>query len=84
MAPVQPRGIVTAGFNLALALGQLISYSVVVCFGDRDDRKIYRAPFALRLEFAVFIPLESLPSAIHIICVFPDMQECLEEPAVWT
>jgi hypothetical protein len=36
------------------------------------------------LEFAVFIPLESLPSAIHIICVFPDMQECLEEPAVWT
>lgn len=62
IAPVQLRGIATAGVNLGIAVGQLLSNSVVAGFGDREDRWAYRGPFALQLAFAVFL-LAFLPFA---------------------
>jgi Sugar (and other) transporter len=49
------RGIATAGVNLGIALGQLISNSVIKGFGGRSDRWAYRGPFAIQLFFAAFL-----------------------------
>lgn len=62
IAPVQLRGIATAGVNLGIAVGQLLSNSVVAGFGGRDDRWAYRGPFAIQLAFSAFL-LAFLPSA---------------------
>jgi hypothetical protein len=55
LAPVALRGIATAGVNLGIAIGQLISNSVVKVFGERDDRWAYRGPFATQIFFALFL-----------------------------
>lgn len=55
ITPVVLRGISTAGVNLGIALGQLISNSVIKGFGERDDRWAYRAPFAFQLFFGAFL-----------------------------
>jgi MFS family permease len=55
VTPVVLRGISTAGVNLGIALGQLISNGVIKGFGDRTDRWAYRGPFAVQLFFAVFL-----------------------------
>lgn len=51
------RGISTAGVNLGIALGQLISNSVIKGFGARTDRWAYRGPFAIQLFFAAFLAI---------------------------
>jgi sugar porter (SP) family MFS transporter len=55
ITPVVLRGISTAGVNLGIALGQLISNSVIKGFGERTDRWAYRGPFAVQLFFAAFL-----------------------------
>ncbi|KAF2016312.1 general substrate transporter [Aaosphaeria arxii CBS 175.79] len=55
ITPVVLRGLATAGVNLGIALGQLLSNAAVKGFGERDDRWAYRGPFALQLFFAVFL-----------------------------
>jgi MFS family permease len=62
IAPVQLRGIATAGVNLGIAVGQLLSNSVVAGFGSRTDRWAYRAPFAIQIAFSLFL-LAGLPFA---------------------
>ncbi|KAF6823973.1 maltose permease [Colletotrichum plurivorum] len=62
LAPVALRGFATAGVNLGIALGQLLSNAVVKAFGERSDRWAYRGPFATQLFFAVFL-LAFLPFA---------------------
>ncbi|KAK4233172.1 maltose permease [Achaetomium macrosporum] len=57
LAPLALRGSATAGVNLGVAIGQLLSNAVVKGFGERDDRWAYRAPFAIQLFFAVFLLL---------------------------
>ena len=55
ITPVVLRGVATAGINLGIALGQLLSNSAVAGFGNRTDRWSYRGPFALQLIFAVIL-----------------------------
>jgi MFS family permease len=55
LTPVVLRGMATAGVNLGIALGQLLSNSVVAGFGARTDRWAYRAPFAFQLAFAAIM-----------------------------
>ncbi|KAH6684802.1 general substrate transporter [Halenospora varia] len=55
ITPVVLRGISTAGVNLGIAIGQLVSNSVIKIFGERMDRWAYRAPFAIQLFFAAFL-----------------------------
>ncbi|KAH8599234.1 general substrate transporter [Bisporella sp. PMI_857] len=55
ITPVVLRGISTAGINLGIAIGQLVSNSVIKIFGERTDRWAYRAPFAIQLFFAAFL-----------------------------
>ncbi|KAK1848679.1 maltose permease [Colletotrichum chrysophilum] len=55
LAPVALRGFATAGVNLGIALGQLLSNAVVKAFGERSDRWAYRGPFATQLFFALFL-----------------------------
>ncbi|KAH6618791.1 general substrate transporter [Boeremia exigua] len=55
ISPVVLRGISTAGINLGIALGQLLSNAVVKGFGERTDRWAYAAPFAIQLIFSVFL-----------------------------
>ncbi|KAH7079870.1 maltose permease [Paraphoma chrysanthemicola] len=55
ITPVVLRGLATAGVNLGIAMGQLLSNAAVKGFGERDDRWAYRAPFALQLFFAAFL-----------------------------
>jgi len=50
-SPVALRGITTAGINLGIVIGQLLSNAAVKAFGERNDRWAYRAPFALQLLF---------------------------------
>ncbi|KAH8724187.1 maltose permease [Phaeosphaeriaceae sp. PMI808] len=57
ITPVVLRGISTSGINLGIALGQLVSNSVIKGFGERDDRWAYRAPFALQFFFAIFLSI---------------------------
>lgn len=62
LAPVVLRGISTAGVNLGIAVGQLLSNAAVAGFGERDDHWAYRGPFAIQLFFALFL-LALLPFA---------------------
>ncbi|XP_014551203.1 hypothetical protein COCVIDRAFT_42468 [Bipolaris victoriae FI3] len=55
IAPVVLRGISTAGINLGIAIGQLLSNAVVKAFGERTDRWAYAAPFAIQLFFCLFL-----------------------------
>jgi len=55
LTPVVLRGVATSGVNLGIALGQLLSNSVVKGFGARTDRWAYRAPFALQLAFVALL-----------------------------
>ncbi|CAG9945873.1 unnamed protein product [Clonostachys rosea f. rosea IK726] len=57
IAPTVLRGISTAGVNLGIAIGQLISNGVVKGFGEREDRWAYRGPFAVQLFFVVILGL---------------------------
>lgn len=62
LTPVVLRGMATAGVNLGIAIGQLLSNAVVKGFGERTDRWAYRAPFAFQLAFVVIL-LIGLPFA---------------------
>jgi len=55
IAPVVLRGISTAGINLGIAVGQLLSNAVVKGFGEWTSRWAYAAPFALQLLFVAFL-----------------------------
>lgn len=55
ITPVVLRGVATAGVNLGIAIGQLLSNSAIAGFGDRTDHWSYRGPFALQLFFAVVL-----------------------------
>lgn len=55
LTPVILRGIATAGVNLGIAIGQLLSNSVVAGFGNRTDLWSYRAPFAIQLAFVALL-----------------------------
>ncbi|KAI8713561.1 MFS domain-containing protein [Fusarium sp. LHS14.1] len=55
IAPTVLRGLSTAGVNLAIAVGQLISNSVTSGFGNRDDLWAFRGPFLTQLVFSVFL-----------------------------
>lgn len=56
VSPVSLRGITTAGINLGIVVGQLLSNAAVKGFGERTDRWAYRAPFALQLIFVGMSP----------------------------
>ncbi|EON67630.1 hypothetical protein W97_06773 [Coniosporium apollinis CBS 100218] len=60
ITPVVLRGISTAGINLGIAVGQLLSNGVIKGFGARDDRWAYAGPFAIQLFFSAFL-LAGLP-----------------------
>ncbi|RYP42129.1 hypothetical protein DL767_000494 [Monosporascus sp. MG133] len=62
ISPVILRGISTAGVNLGVAMGQLLSNAVIKAFGERDDSWAYRAPFVTQLFFCGFL-LVFLPFA---------------------
>lgn len=47
ITPVVLRGVATAGVNLGIAIGQLLSNSAIAGFGNRTDHWSYRGPFAL-------------------------------------
>lgn len=51
LAPIKLRGIVTAGVNFAIVIGQLLSNAVIKGFGSRTDRWAYRGPFAVQWLF---------------------------------
>lgn len=53
IAPVALRGFATAGVNLGIAIGQLLSNAVVKGFGEREDSWAYRGPFATQLFFVI-------------------------------
>jgi len=55
IAPVALRGYATAGVNLGIAIGQLLSNAVVKAFGERNDRWAYAGPFATQLFFVLFL-----------------------------
>jgi MFS family permease len=55
IAPVALRGISTAGINLGIALGQLLSNAVVKGFGEWTSRWAYAAPFAVQMFFVAFL-----------------------------
>ncbi|CEL03857.1 hypothetical protein ASPCAL04996 [Aspergillus calidoustus] len=62
IAPVVMRGLSTAGVNLGICIGQLLSNSVVKGFGERTDRWAYAGPFAIQLFFTAVL-LAGLPFA---------------------
>lgn len=70
LTPVVLRGMATAGVNLGIAIGQLLSNSVVAGFGQRTDRWAYRAPFALQLAFVIILLLGlwSAPESPVYLC----------------
>jgi sugar porter (SP) family MFS transporter len=55
IAPVVLRGISSAGVNLGVAIGQLLSNAVIKAFGPRADVWAYRGPFATQLFFVAFL-----------------------------
>ncbi|KAI6365780.1 hypothetical protein MCOR25_005269 [Pyricularia grisea] len=55
IAPVALRGIATAGVNLGIAIGQLLSNAVVKAFGERPDAWAYKGGFATQLFFVLFL-----------------------------
>ncbi|KAH8429961.1 uncharacterized protein LDX57_007633 [Aspergillus melleus] len=62
ITPVILRGPSTAGINLGICIGQLLSNSVVKGFSHRTDRWAYAGPFAVQLFFTCFL-LAGLPFA---------------------
>ncbi|KAL4865303.1 hypothetical protein BDV12DRAFT_211098 [Aspergillus spectabilis] len=64
VSPVVLRGSTTAGVNLGIVIGQLLSNAAIKGFGDRDDRWAYRGPFAIQLFFVAFLAL-GLPFSIE-------------------
>lgn len=62
ITPVVLRGVATAGVNLGIAIGQLVSNGVIKGFGSRSDKWAFRGPFAVQLFFVVFL-LAGLPFA---------------------
>ncbi|KAF4458788.1 maltose permease [Fusarium albosuccineum] len=62
IAPTVLRGLSTAGVNLGIAIGQLVSNSVTSGFGDRHDVWAFRAPFLVQLFFSVFLIIGSFLS----------------------
>ncbi|KAL4882054.1 maltose permease [Aspergillus karnatakaensis] len=55
IAPVMFRGLSSAGVNLAIAIGQLVSNAVTKGFGERDDHWAFRGPFLIQLLFSVLL-----------------------------
>ncbi|UNI23261.1 hypothetical protein JDV02_009093 [Purpureocillium takamizusanense] len=53
--PVVFRAIATAGVQLGIASGQLLSNAVIKAFGEWESRWAYRGPFAIQLFFCVFL-----------------------------
>jgi hypothetical protein len=45
------RGITTAGVNLGIVIGQLLSNAAIKGFGERTDHWAYRGPFAIQFFF---------------------------------
>ncbi|KAL3442223.1 general substrate transporter [Aspergillus insuetus] len=64
VSPVVLRGITTAGVNLGIVIGQLLSNAAIKGFGDRGDRWAYRGPFALQFFFVAFLAV-GLPFSIE-------------------
>lgn len=62
IAPVALRGIVAAGTNLAICIGQLLSNAVIKGFGERTDDWAFRGPFAIQWLFVAMMLL-GLPFA---------------------
>ncbi|OXV11343.1 hypothetical protein Egran_00897 [Elaphomyces granulatus] len=57
VSPIVLRGITTAGINLAIVIGQLLSNSAIKGFGNRDDTWAFRGPFAIQFFFiAIGLP----------------------------
>ncbi|KAI9930956.1 hypothetical protein MW887_010611 [Aspergillus wentii] len=64
VSPVVLRGITTAGINLGIISGQLLSNAAIKGFGSREDTWAYRGPFAIQLFFITFLAL-GLPFAVE-------------------
>ncbi|KAJ9297545.1 hypothetical protein DTO271G3_4320 [Paecilomyces variotii] len=64
VSPVVLRGITTAGVNLGIVVGQLLSNAAIRGFGCRDDSWGYRGPFAIQLFFIAFFAL-GLPFSVE-------------------
>lgn len=62
IAPTVLRGLSTAGVNLGIAVGQLVSNAVTSGFGNRDDVWGFRAPFLIQLFFSIFLLVGSFLS----------------------
>ncbi|KAL2841025.1 general substrate transporter [Aspergillus pseudoustus] len=62
IAPVVFRGLSSAGVNLAIAVGQLVSNAVTKGFGSRNDPWAFRGPFLIQLLFSVFLMAGALLS----------------------
>jgi len=60
LSPTALRGITTAGINMAIGIGQLLSNAAIKGFGGRNDRWAYRAPFACQFIFVGEQPLHIL------------------------
>ncbi|KIW98279.1 uncharacterized protein Z519_01863 [Cladophialophora bantiana CBS 173.52] len=54
-APTILRGLSTAGVNLGIGVGGLLSNSVTRGFGTRLDRWAFRAPFTIQLLFSLLL-----------------------------
>ncbi|VUC27017.1 unnamed protein product [Clonostachys rosea] len=61
-APTVLRGLSTAGVNLGIAIGQLVSNSVTRGFGSRQDAWGFRRPFLVQLIFSVLLFIGSFLS----------------------
>ncbi|GAB1213198.1 hypothetical protein ATERTT37_002347 [Aspergillus terreus] len=62
ITPVVLRGLSTAGVNLGICVGQLLSNAVIKGFGDRADRWAFAGPFAIQLFFSLAL-LAGVPFA---------------------
>ncbi|PLB53927.1 general substrate transporter, partial [Aspergillus steynii IBT 23096] len=57
ITPVVLRGLSTAGVNLGISLGQLLSNAAIKGFGEREDRWAYAGPFSIQLLFTIVLLL---------------------------
>ncbi|VTT83770.1 unnamed protein product [Fusarium fujikuroi] len=55
ISPVVFRGIATAGVNLGIAIGQLVSNGVIKAFGERTDHWAWRGALATQGIFIVIL-----------------------------
>ncbi|KAH6689914.1 general substrate transporter [Plectosphaerella plurivora] len=62
MAPTVLRGMSTAGVNLGIAVGQLLSNGAMAGLGERNDTWAFRGPFLTQLAFSAFLFIGSLLS----------------------